>query len=222
MTRLSRFASGARGGHGFDGGIVPGGRSGRRRIRGGAHQDRIKTVRAARATAAAGRQCGPGGRQPARAGRRHSRSASTQPQPTPTIHASVKPGPAGPAAEAGAPKPGCGLLLTAAGLPILAKLAKLLFMSTMNVSLPAAMKAFIDEQVERKGYGSSSEYIRDLLRREQDREQLRGLLLEGLNSGPGRSADAAFFSELRERIRLRAAQGPAARRAAKSRASGAC
>lgn len=92
----------------------------------------------------------------------------------------------------------------------------------MNVSLPAAMKAFIDEQVERKGYGSSSEYIRDLLRREQDREQLRGLLLEGLNSGPGRSADAAFFSELRERIRLRAAQGPAARRAAKSRASGAC
>lgn len=91
----------------------------------------------------------------------------------------------------------------------------------MNVSLPEAMKAFIDEQVERKGYGSSSEYIRDLLRREQDREHLRGLLLEGLHSGPGRTADSAYFNELRERIRERAAQGPAAKRAAKSRASGA-
>ena len=45
------------------------------------------------------------------------------------------------------------------------------------------MKAFVDEQVERKGYGSSSEYIRELLRKAQDRERLRGLLLEGLRPG---------------------------------------
>ena len=55
-------------------------------------------------------------------------------------------------------------------------------MSTMNISLPDSMKAFVDEQVERKGYGSSSEYIRDPLRKERDREHLRVLLLEGAAS----------------------------------------
>ncbi|HEX6140969.1 MAG TPA: hypothetical protein VF013_11000 [Candidatus Limnocylindria bacterium] len=47
-----------------------------------------------------------------------------------------------------------------------------------------------------------------LILREQDREKLRVLLLEGMASGPGRVADAAYFDELRAGIR----------RAAKSRA----
>lgn len=90
-------------------------------------------------------------------------------------------------------------------------------MSTMNVSLPESMKDFIDEQVAQRGYGTSSEYVRDLIRREQDREKLRGLLLEGLESGPGRAVDAAYFDELREGIgrrtshakRRRAVKAPA-------------
>ncbi len=77
-------------------------------------------------------------------------------------------------------------------------------MSTMNVSLPESMKDFVDEQVAQRGYGTSSEYVRDLIRREQDREKLRGLLLEGFESGPGRPVDAAYFDELREGIRRRA------------------
>jgi antitoxin ParD1/3/4 len=81
-------------------------------------------------------------------------------------------------------------------------------MGTMNISLPDSMKNFIDEQVAEKGYGTSSEYVRDLIRREQDREKLRGLLIEGLESGPGHVADAAYFDGLRERIRQRAT-GPA-------------
>lgn len=89
-------------------------------------------------------------------------------------------------------------------------------MSTMNISLPEAMKEFIDAQVAMRGYGTSSEYVRDLIRREQDREKLRGLLLEGLESGPGRVADAAYFNELRESVRRRAA-GPGRARAAGSR-----
>lgn len=78
----------------------------------------------------------------------------------------------------------------------------------MNVSLPDAMKAFVDEQVARKGYGSRSQYIRDLLRREQDREQLRGLLREGLESGPGRVVDLAYAEALRDSVRRGAAKGP--------------
>ena len=33
-------------------------------------------------------------------------------------------------------------------------------MSTMNISLPEAMKSFVDEQVNERGYGTSSEYVR--------------------------------------------------------------
>ena len=33
-------------------------------------------------------------------------------------------------------------------------------MSTMNISLPQELKAFIDEQVSDKGYSTSSEYVR--------------------------------------------------------------
>jgi antitoxin ParD1/3/4 len=90
-------------------------------------------------------------------------------------------------------------------LPIFAKHAKLPGMGTMNISLPDSMKNFIDEQVAEKGYGTSSEYVRDLIRREQDREKLRALLIEGLESGPGQLVDAAYFDGLRERIRRRAA-----------------
>jgi len=70
-------------------------------------------------------------------------------------------------------------------------------MATMNISLPDALKAFVDEQVADRSYGTSSEYVRELIRRERDREQLRRMLLEGAQSGPGRVVDDAYFDELR-------------------------
>ncbi|MEO5669230.1 MAG: ribbon-helix-helix domain-containing protein, partial [Ramlibacter sp.] len=48
-------------------------------------------------------------------------------------------------------------------------------MGTMNISLPDDMKSFIDQQVTERGYGTSSEFLRDLIRREQDRLRLRNL-----------------------------------------------
>lgn len=78
-------------------------------------------------------------------------------------------------------------------------------MSTMNISLPDELKLFVDQQVGSRGYTSSSEYVRELIRREQDREKLRGMLLEGLQSGPAREIDlAAYGAELRARIKQRA------------------
>jgi antitoxin ParD1/3/4 len=76
-------------------------------------------------------------------------------------------------------------------------------MSTMNVSLPDDLKAFIDHQVGREGYGSTSEYVRDLIRREQDRQKLRGLLIEGAESSRGPRADDGYFTSLRDRARSR-------------------
>jgi antitoxin ParD1/3/4 len=74
-------------------------------------------------------------------------------------------------------------------------------MSTMNVSLPESLKAFVDEQVAQRGYSTSSEYVRELIRRDQDRLHLRALLEEGATSGPAEAADAAYFKTLRARIR---------------------
>jgi len=74
-------------------------------------------------------------------------------------------------------------------------------MGTMNISLPDALKSFVDEQVSQRGYGTSSEYVRELIRKDQDRLQLRGLLLDGAASAPAAPADAAYFDALRKRVR---------------------
>jgi antitoxin ParD1/3/4 len=77
-------------------------------------------------------------------------------------------------------------------------------MSTMNISLPEGLKSFVDEQVETRGYGTSSEYVRDLIRKDQDRQRLRAMLVEGATSKPGRPVNKAHFDDLRRRARGKA------------------
>ncbi len=74
-------------------------------------------------------------------------------------------------------------------------------MSTMNISLPDGLKAFVDDQVSRRGYGTISEYVRELIRKDQERTHLRSLLLGGAASTPGGIADDAYFEGLRDRVR---------------------
>lgn len=74
-------------------------------------------------------------------------------------------------------------------------------MSTMNVSLPEELRSFVDAQVEDGRYASTSEYVRELIRRDQDRQHLRSLLEDGARSTPGPTASDAFFAGLRNRIR---------------------
>jgi len=74
-------------------------------------------------------------------------------------------------------------------------------MGTMNISLPDGMKSFVDEQVAERGYGTSSEYVRDLIRKEQDRLELRKLVLAGANAPRTGEADAPYFDALRARVR---------------------
>lgn len=71
----------------------------------------------------------------------------------------------------------------------------------MNISLPDSLKAYVDQQVVSRGFGTSSEYVRDLIRSDQDRQRLRGLLLNGANSEPGNIADSCYFEQLRARTR---------------------
>ena len=74
-------------------------------------------------------------------------------------------------------------------------------MSTMNISLPEALKSFVDRQVRSRGYSSSSEYVRELIRKDQDRQRVRGLLLEGAASRPAGTADSGYFDGLRDGVR---------------------
>lgn len=73
-------------------------------------------------------------------------------------------------------------------------------MSTMNISLPDTLKTYVDEQVAQRGYGTSSEYVRELIRKDQERQHLHGLLLEGAASAPAGQADASYFEGLRRRV----------------------
>ena len=73
----------------------------------------------------------------------------------------------------------------------------------MNISLPEALKSFVDDQVNSRGYSTSSEYVRELIRKDRDRQRLRGLLLEGAMSPQADTADADYFDRLRDRVRDR-------------------
>jgi len=74
-------------------------------------------------------------------------------------------------------------------------------MRMMNISLPDSLKSFVDEPVAGRGYGSSIEYIRELIRADQDRQRLRKLLLDGTASPAGAAADQIYFTGRRERVR---------------------
>ena len=64
----------------------------------------------------------------------------------------------------------------------------------MSFALPDSMREYIDNRVAAGNYGNTSEYIRDLVRRDQEeqaRKRLRDLIEEGLESGPGRQRTPA-------------------------------
>lgn len=70
----------------------------------------------------------------------------------------------------------------------------------MNFFLPDALKSFADAQINPCGYGTSSEYVREPIRKDQERQQLRGLLLAGAATAPAAPADSAHFQGLRDRV----------------------
>ncbi len=74
-------------------------------------------------------------------------------------------------------------------------------MATMNISLPDTLKAEMDSRIARDGFGTSSEYVRSLIRDDLDRQRLRLLLLEGAASPLDGQANGAWFEMLRARVR---------------------
>lgn len=77
-------------------------------------------------------------------------------------------------------------------------------MATMNVSLPDPMKDWVEAQAATGRYANASDYVRDLIRKDQERAdkiaQLQRLITEGIESGPPQFFDAgAFKRSMRER-----------------------
>lgn len=62
-------------------------------------------------------------------------------------------------------------------------------MATMNVSLPGPMKKWVEDQARTGRYSNASDYVRDLIRRDQEaramHSELQGHVIAGLRSGPG-------------------------------------
>lgn len=60
-------------------------------------------------------------------------------------------------------------------------------MATMNVSLPGPMKHWVEAQARSGRYSNASDYVRDLIRRDQERSvqiaQLQAAIAEGIESG---------------------------------------
>ncbi len=79
-------------------------------------------------------------------------------------------------------------------------------MATMNISLTDDLKAFVEDQVAARSYTSASEYLRDLIRRQKEIEDVRQKLLDGASSPIEGEMDKAFFDGLRTRSRNRIAQ----------------
>jgi antitoxin ParD1/3/4 len=74
----------------------------------------------------------------------------------------------------------------------------------MNVSLPDAMKEWVESRSATGRYANSSDYVRDLIREDQERQEalatLRAEIQKGIDSGPGEPFDfAQFKKEMRKK-----------------------
>jgi len=70
-------------------------------------------------------------------------------------------------------------------------------MGTMNISLPDPMKSWVEDQAKSGRYANSSDYVRDLIRRDRARHEataeLQAAIDDGLASGPATSIDREAF-----------------------------
>lgn len=76
-------------------------------------------------------------------------------------------------------------------------------MATMNVSLPDPMKDWVEAQAETGRYSNASDYVRDLIRRDQERQDkiahMQGLVTQALESGVSDKSMDEILNEARKR-----------------------
>ena len=70
----------------------------------------------------------------------------------------------------------------------------------MTICVPPELMAFAQGEVSARGMGTISDYLCELIRKDQGRERLHELLMEGAATASGTPADAKYFDELRSRV----------------------
>jgi antitoxin ParD1/3/4 len=83
--------------------------------------------------------------------------------------------------------------------------------TSMNVSLPEALKDYVQERVAEGTYSNPSDYVRALIREDMKRqaeERLDALLLEGINSGPAEPMTQEDWAYIRAEAQRRAGVTP--------------
>ena len=76
-------------------------------------------------------------------------------------------------------------------------------MASLNVNMPKDLRKFVDRRTENGGFGTPTEYVRHLIRKDRDEEseqQLERLLLKGLESGNARGGVKALLNRLHQRV----------------------
>ena len=79
-------------------------------------------------------------------------------------------------------------------------------METMNIAIPETLKVFVQRQAERRGYSSISEYVRELIRGDQERQATMALvteILKGLESGVSTPMTQEDWQAIRTEVRRR-------------------
>jgi antitoxin ParD1/3/4 len=75
-------------------------------------------------------------------------------------------------------------------------------MATMNISLPDEMKDWVEKQAATGSYSNVSDYVRDVLRREQGLvTRLQGLVDEARDSGVVDMSPAELLEDIKRRSR---------------------
>lgn len=76
-------------------------------------------------------------------------------------------------------------------------------MATMNVSLPDPMREWVETQTRTGRYANASDYVRDLIRKDQERNDkiaaMQAFVEDGLKSGIGRRSLDSLFAEAKKR-----------------------
>jgi antitoxin ParD1/3/4 len=76
-------------------------------------------------------------------------------------------------------------------------------MATMNVSLPDPMKAWVEAQVETGHFSNASDYVRDLIRRDQQDQAHREALVQALVAGETSGISSRDIAEIWNDVKAR-------------------
>jgi antitoxin ParD1/3/4 len=76
-------------------------------------------------------------------------------------------------------------------------------MATMNVSLPDLMKEWVEDQIKTGHFSNASDYVRDLIRRDQEYQDRREMLIKALIVGENSRESERSIEDIWQGVKAR-------------------